>query len=133
MKEKEQPEPLSQHSAAASTGKVASRTSLLTSESSGTEPPNFRFQSANDSPRSVDLHIDELVLNGFAPADRYAIGEAVERELNRLFTERGTPASIARDVEITSLNGGAINVKPGHNADATGNQLARAIYDGLCQ
>ena len=87
--------------------------------------------SAVGSPPSVDLHIHELVLNGFPPAHRYAIGDAVERELTRLFTEQGTPMEIMRDVEIAHLNGGAINVKPGSNAETTGIQLARAIYGGL--
>jgi hypothetical protein len=27
-------------------------------------------------PRSIELHIEELVLRGFAPGDRYWIGEA---------------------------------------------------------
>lgn len=87
--------------------------------------------SAVGSPRSVDLHIEELVLNGFPPAHRYAIGDAVERELTRLFTEHGAPVAITDDLEIAHLNGGVINVKPGSNAETTGIQLARAIYGGL--
>jgi hypothetical protein len=80
---------------------------------------------------SVELHIEELVLNGFAPGDRYRIGDAVERELTRLFTEHGAPPAITHDLEIAHLNGGAINLKPGAKAETTGIQLARAIYGGL--
>ena len=83
--------------------------------------------------RSVELHIEELVLDGFEPAHRYTIGEAVARELTRLFTEQGVPIAATQDVEIEHLNGGAINAKPGSNAEATGVQLARVIYGGLSQ
>ena len=41
------------------------------------------MESAN-----LNLHIEELVLHGFAPGDRYRIGEAVQQELTRLFAEQ---------------------------------------------
>jgi len=40
------------------------------------------------SPFSVEIYIDELVLEGFNPADRYKISEAITAELTRLFEER---------------------------------------------
>lgn len=128
MSKMEPPEPLSQRPPELSNVAVASQSSMIDSpaESSG-----FSFQSASGSQRSVELHIEELVLNGCAPADRYTIGEAVERELTRMLIEQGAPPAIARDVEIAHLNAGAINVKPGARAEATGIQLARAIYGGL--
>ena len=63
--------------------------------SPGASPISFqhetaRFISPVNTPRtSVDLHIEELLLDGFSPADRYAIREAVERELTRLMNEAG--------------------------------------------
>src|SRR5258708_7973370 len=36
---------------------------------------------------NINLHIEELVLHGFAPGDRYTIADPVERELSRLLTE----------------------------------------------
>jgi hypothetical protein len=59
-------------------------------------------------PRSIELHIEELVLRGFAPGDRYWIGEAVEQELTRLLADRGVPESLARGGEIASVDGGAL-------------------------
>ena len=43
----------------------------------------------NRKPYNIELHIEELVLHGFSPRDRDAIGEAVQRELTRLFVEQG--------------------------------------------
>jgi hypothetical protein len=48
-------------------------------------------------PVNLELHVEELVLHGFAPGDRYRIGEALERTLTQLFVEQGVSASVARD------------------------------------
>lgn len=82
-------------------------------------------------PENIELQIEELVLHGFAPGDRYRIGEAVEREMTRLFAEQGTPPSLPQRGEIARLNGGAFEVKPGSGAEAIGVQVGQAVYGGL--
>ena len=79
----------------------------------------------------IELHIEELVLRGFAPGDRYRIGEAVERELIRQFVDQGTPPSLARGREVSRVDGGAFEVKPGFGAEAIGVQVAQAVYEGF--
>ena len=81
----------------------------------------------------IELNIDELVLHGFAPGDRHRIGEAVERELTRLLTDRGVPQSLERGGEIASMDGGAFEVAPGSRAQVVGAQVAKAVYGGLRQ
>lgn len=80
---------------------------------------------------SFNLNIEELVLHDFNPASRYRIGEAVERELTRLFYEMGAPLNLTDDVDIAHLKGGEMNVSPGSNGETVGVQLARIIYRGL--
>ena len=80
---------------------------------------------------NVELHIEELVLHGFAPGDRYRIGDAVERELSLLFAEQGTPPSLARGGDIGRLDGGSFEAKPGSGAETIGIRAARAVYGGL--
>jgi len=82
-------------------------------------------------PKNIELNIDELVLHGFAPGDRYRIGEAVEQELTRLLADRGVPQSLERGGEIANMDGGAIEVTTGSRAEAIGAQVARAVYGGL--
>ncbi len=82
-------------------------------------------------PPNIEVHIEELVLHGFASKDRYAIGEAVQRELQRLFTEQGLPESLAAGYEVTTLNAGAFTVKPGTKANKMGAQVAQSVYAGL--
>ena len=80
--------------------------------------------------QNIELHIEELVLHGFSPRERYAIGEAVQRELTRLFTEQGIHPSL-RQGRIARLDGGSIQVKQGTKADAIGKQVAQSVYGGM--
>ena len=45
---------------------------------------------------TVSLHIETLVLDGFAPGDRYRIGAAMQRELERLVSMHGLAPFTAR-------------------------------------
>lgn len=83
------------------------------------------------TPKNIELHIEELVLHGFAHGDRYRIGEAVERELVRLFAERDLPSSLADGGEFDHLDGRAFDVTQGSRPEAIGTQLAHAVYRGL--
>lgn len=82
---------------------------------------------------NIELHIEELVLHGFAPADRYAISEAVQRELTRLFAEHGVHPTLAKGRQVESLDGGVFHVKRGSRPDAIGTQVAQSVYGGLKQ
>ena len=71
---------------------------------------------------SVEVHIDELVLHGFAPGDRRGIGDAVERELARLLAARGLPVPGA-DVGVARVSAGP--------AAPTGGAIAEAVYGAI--
>jgi hypothetical protein len=79
-------------------------------------------------PQAIELHIEELVLDGFSRASRPQIGDAVERELARLLAENGLPGYSGGAVEIERLDGGAFRVAPGASANAIGKQVAQAIH-----
>jgi hypothetical protein len=87
--------------------------------------------ATRNTQRAVELHIEELLLNGFAPQNRYRIGAAVEVELARLFAEHGMPSSLTQSAEVAHLDGGAFEVAPGSSAESIGNQVAQALYGGL--
>lgn len=82
-------------------------------------------------PRQIQLHIEELVLHGFASSDRYRIAQAVERELERLFAGQGVSPSFAPRIEGAQIDAGAFNVTAGSKAEAIGVQVAQAVYGGL--
>jgi hypothetical protein len=81
----------------------------------------------------IHLHIEELVLHGFAPGDRHRIGDAMQHELARLFTEKQTPPVLAKSTEIERLNGGTFQMTAAPRPEATGTQVARAVFGGLKQ
>jgi hypothetical protein len=88
-------------------------------------------QPSDFSPSSLEIHIEELVLHGFTPVDRYRLADAVERELARLFFDQGVPASLAQGGEIPHLNGGRFEVAAGATAEGIGLQVAQGLYGGL--
>ena len=82
-------------------------------------------------PANVELYIEELVLDGFAPADRYRIGAALEHELTQLFSQGGVPPALTQSVEMERLDGGAFQVAPAARAETIGAQVAQTVYGEL--
>ncbi len=82
---------------------------------------------------SVKVHIEELVLHGFAPGDRSRIANAVERELTRLMGEGGLSVLRENPVTLGRIHGGAFKVKAGAKPQAAGTEIARAVYRSLHQ
>jgi len=89
-----------------------------------------QLSTINSSP-SVELHIEELVLHGFPSSDRHRIGEAIERELTRLFTEERTAPAFAESAEIDRLNAGSFQTTATATPETTGAQVARAVFGRL--
>jgi len=85
------------------------------------------------NPTNVELHIEELVLHGFAPEDSHPIAEAMEAELERLFAVSGVPPSLARGGDLAELYGGPFAAMPDTGANAVGTAVARAVYEGFAQ
>ena len=80
------------------------------------------------SASSVRLHIDELVLHGFPAGSRYAIGDATQRELTRLLTERGVPQRMSEPCETARVDAGSFQVGQGARPNVIGALVAKAVY-----
>jgi hypothetical protein len=78
----------------------------------------------------INISIDELILEGFAPSEKYRIGEAVQRELERLFLEQAhAPESISTSAR-DDVDAGTFTLTT-TRSDVIGAQIARSVYDGL--
>ncbi|HEY7293635.1 MAG TPA: hypothetical protein VH916_01285 [Dehalococcoidia bacterium] len=80
------------------------------------------------------LHVDQLVLDGFrtaATGDPERLGEALQRELTRLFAERGVGDRLARGGNDSALEVATIELPAEADAAAIGVQVARAVFRGL--
>ena len=82
---------------------------------------------------SVELHIGELVLDGFPAIDRAHLGALVQRELTRLFAEGGVPPALTQGREIPRIDGGSLPLTSGLSTQAIGTEIAAAVYRGLSQ
>lgn len=72
--------------------------------------------------KPIDVHIDELVLEGLGADAGESLRAAVERELQRLVAKEGPMSASARDaVDAGTFEGG-------DGAEAAGIRLARAIH-----
>ena len=80
---------------------------------------------------NVELHIEELLLEGFPPSARHQIGDALARELTRLLTEEGVPPSLASFGEGARIDAGQFRSEGGAEANEVGAQVARSVYGGL--
>ncbi len=103
-----------------------------------TTPEQFDRGSANPrlptkAPRAVEVHIDELVLHGFAPSDRHAIAQAVQRELARLIGEGQLPLSQGNSVALKQIDAGTFQVKADSKPANSGVQIARSVFRGMRQ
>jgi hypothetical protein len=79
------------------------------------------------SSRDVHVHIEALVLEGFAPGDRARVADGVSRELYRLVAEK-IPRAWHGGGETRSLVGRPITVSLG-GPERTGELIASSIYD----
>ncbi|MEN6488606.1 MAG: hypothetical protein ABFD66_06950 [Smithella sp.] len=82
---------------------------------------------------NIDLHIEELILFGFAPGDRQRIAEAVQEELARLLRENKLPEMLEQGGEIPHLNVGSFTVRAGEKPDFIGMHIGETLYQGIAE
>ncbi len=81
----------------------------------------------------VRLHIDELILHGFAPGDRHAIASAVQVELARLIRDNRCSLLLRSSLALANMYAGEIQVNAGSRPETAGSQIARSLFRTLRQ
>jgi hypothetical protein len=82
---------------------------------------------------SIELHIEELVLHGFAPGDRHRIAEALQSALMHLLADPTMRGSLATPRETARLDGGSFQVPAHAKPKAIGAQVAQSVQRGMKQ
>jgi hypothetical protein len=82
---------------------------------------------------NIELNIERLVLDGLAatPRERAQIRAAVETELSRLLSEGGLAHELAGGGAMPAINAGNVQIVGDHNPRQLGEQIARAVYEGI--
>jgi hypothetical protein len=79
----------------------------------------------------IHLHIEELILHGFAPGDRQRLGEAVQQELVRLLAEQSPSLQWSNNRQIDRVEARSFSVAAGNVG--MGNQIAGAVHHAISQ
>jgi hypothetical protein len=79
----------------------------------------------------IELHIEELILHGLRPGDRYRISEELQLELARLLREKDVPSLLAQGGEYPRINSGTIKIEPASDAQSIGRRIAGTVYESL--
>jgi hypothetical protein len=74
---------------------------------------------------NIELHIEELVLDGFEPHQRSEIAAALQARLGEVLADRGLPESLG---DASAIDAGTITAG---GASRTGAAAADAIYRGI--
>jgi hypothetical protein len=77
---------------------------------------------------NIEINIEELVLHGFKPGDRYDIGKSLEIELVRLFSEQGVPGVLSENKNLGKVDAGTFNASSNSKAESIGTQIANSVY-----
>jgi len=79
----------------------------------------------------LELHIEELLLDGFDPRDRHRIADELQRSLTLLLSESQDGAVEQQDKQIERLDAGAVSIPRDAPSGDVGSHIAGAITQAL--
>jgi len=82
-------------------------------------------------PAHVEIQVDEFLLHGFPAGERYTIGDAFSRELERVIAGVDFRSGFRRDTILPDLDAGRVSPPAHAGPTALGAQVAQAVYRGL--
>jgi hypothetical protein len=82
-------------------------------------------------PSRIVIRIDELILDGVAPGDRYAIADAVRNALAEQLERSGAGPSWNRGTHIERIDAGECRLPRRAGAGTLGSRIGETIYRGI--
>ena len=79
----------------------------------------------------IEFVIDELVLHGFDPLQRYAIADLVESELSRLARVYAKDLVQRHPTDVARLDAGSFETPARFPAAHTGIGIANSVFDAV--
>jgi hypothetical protein len=82
--------------------------------------------------QQIEIHIEELVLHGIQPGNRYQLAAAVQAELTNLLQQRGLQGANGQK-GFDRIGGGQIHLPQRANDVQTGNAIAGNVFAAIQQ
>lgn len=80
--------------------------------------------------KTIEIHIDELVLHGFSPHDRHRIGDAVQAAIYQHIMTTGLPDLLSTGGFTPVINAGSFDVSS-PKPIAIGENIASTVYNSF--
>ena len=84
-------------------------------------------------PKSINLHIDRIVLDGVGHLNHGQLSLAIERELHSLISVRGLHGSLHQSTTINQIETKPIVLNSPVREKNLGNKIAGSVYRGMKQ
>ena len=79
----------------------------------------------------IELVIDEIVLHGFDPLQRHALGDALQQHLSQLARDRSRALGALSARDVAHSDAGTVSTPAGASPAALGAGIARAVMGVL--
>ena len=84
-------------------------------------------------PKTINLNIDRIVLDGVAHLDHGQLSIAIERELHRLISTQGLHNSLYQSGAIDQISAKPIALNSPVREKNLGHKIANSVYRGMKQ
>ncbi len=81
--------------------------------------------------KQIEIHIEELVLHGFPPQEKYRIGEALQAALHNHFEEKGLPPVLSSGGYIPVIDSGTFDMHSTEQPRGKAENIAATVYKGF--
>ena len=82
-------------------------------------------------PKTINLHIDKIALEGIGTLNRGQLEVSLQKELHRLIDSQGLHSSLSQTTSIDHVNAKPISIGNRVRAKHLGHQIANSVYRGM--
>ncbi len=82
-------------------------------------------------PKTINLHIDKIVLEGVGSVSRDQLEVSLQKELHRLIASQGLHSSLNQSASINHVNAKPISLGNRVKEKQLGHQIAHSVYRGI--
>ena len=82
-------------------------------------------------PKTINLHIDKIVLEGVGSVNRNQLALSLQKELHGLIDSQGLHGSLNQPASINHIKAKPISIGNRVQEKRLGNQIANSVYRGL--